>query len=274
MTELEFVERLRRRVPHLRGNNVELGIGDDCAILRQPGSHEDLAFTTDLMVEDVHFRRSQNAAITGHRALARSLSDIAAMGADPRFCLVSLATPDLRWADRFYDGLLALAAKTHTILAGGDLSRATQITCDVMVCGAVPRGKALRRDSAKPGDILYVSGPLGLQRAKFTPQLALGRKLRGIASACMDLSDGLSLDLHRLCLASQVSAHLDRVPIAPGATLEQALHRGEDYELLFTTPAPLQLDNVFRIGTILTGTPGTVFLDGSPITPSGWDHFS
>jgi thiamine-monophosphate kinase len=274
MTELEFVERLRRRVPHLRGNNVELGIGDDCAIVRQPGSHEDLVFTTDLMVEDVHFRRSQAAAITGHRALARSLSDVASMGADPRFCLVSLATDDLKWGDRFYDGLLALASKTHTTVAGGDLAKSEKITCDVMVCGAVPRGKALRRSTAKPGDHIYVSGTLGSQPKKFTPQLALGRKLRGIASACIDLSDGLSLDLHRLCLASKVSAQVDHIPITPGATLEQALHGGEDYQLLFTAPKSLRLDNVHRIGTILKGTEGVVLLDGTPLAPAGWDHFA
>jgi thiamine-monophosphate kinase len=274
MTELEFVERLRRRVPHLRGNNVELGIGDDCAIVRQPGSHEDLVFTTDLMVEDVHFRRSQKAAITGHRALARSLSDVASMGADPRFCLVSLATDDLKWADRFYDGLLALASKTHTTVAGGDLAKSEKITCDVMVCGAVPRGKALRRSTAKPGDHIYVSGTLGSQPKKFIPQLSLGRKLRGIASACIDLSDGLSLDLHRLCLASKVSAQLDCIPITRGATLEQALHRGEDYQLLFTAPQSLHLDNVHRIGTILKGTKGVVLLDGKPLVPAGWDHFA
>ncbi|HUS05852.1 MAG TPA: thiamine-phosphate kinase, partial [Bryobacteraceae bacterium] len=221
--------------------------------------------------------RSQPAPVTGHRALARSLSDIAAMGADPRFCLVSVAAPDLAWVDRFYDGLLALAARTRTQLAGGDLAKSARITLDVMVCGVVPRGRALRRDTAKPGDHIYVSGPLGrldfLHPGKFEPRLALGRKLRKIASACMDLSDGLSLDLHRLCRASGVSAQLDTIPVAPGATLEQALHGGEDYELLFTSPSETNLQGVARIGTIFNGAPGAVFLDGGRIIPAGWDHF-
>ena len=107
-----------------------------------------------------------------------------------------------------------------------------------MICGSVRAGEALRRTGARPGDVIYVSGPLGRGKWRFEPRITLGRQLRGLgATACMDLSDGLSLDLHRLTVASRVSAALDAVPVARGAKLAEAFHRGEDYELLFTLPA-------------------------------------
>lgn len=274
-----------------------LGIGDDCAIFR-PRAGEDLVFTTDLLIEDVHFRRNTHpAAAVGHKALARGLSDIAAMGAVPRFCLVSLAAaadlPD-SWIARFYHGLLALAGPNGTALAGGDLARAAKISCDIVVCGAVPRGKALRRDGARPGDSIWVSGRLGgsalglvrgsgaawRRHLRPEPRLALGKFLRGRATGCMDLSDGLSIDLHRLCLASSVSAVLDApIPVFPGATMEQALHGGEDYELLFTAPAAARIPpqaggvRLTRIGSMESGKAGLVAFDGRPLEPLGWDHF-
>jgi len=274
VNELALIERIRR----LAGRGpLELGIGDDCAIFR-PRKGEDLLFTTDQMIEDVHFHRSLDAAAVGERALARSLSDIAAMGGDPRFCLVALAVPPEheKWIDNFYRGLLRLARRTHTQLAGGDLAHDHKIHCDVMVCGAVPRGKALRRDGALPGDGLFVSGRLGKSWDRpIQPRLLLGRALRGRATSCIDLSDGLSLDLHRLCLASGVAAELDRVPVARGSTLERALHGGEDYELLFTLP-PRRLppSGASRIGTIVRGTPGEVKFDDRVLEPRGYDHFA
>src|SRR5438876_709360 len=120
---------------------------------------------------------------------------------------------------------------------GGDLAHDDKVHCSVMVVGAVTRGKALTRDGARPGDLLYVSGRLGKPwDQRIQPRLALGRKLAGKATACIDLSDGLSLDLHRLCKESRVAAQLEHVPIVRGASLERALHGGEDYELLFTLP--------------------------------------
>ncbi|HEV8145085.1 MAG TPA: thiamine-phosphate kinase, partial [Bryobacteraceae bacterium] len=174
---------IRRRAG--KSSGLILGIGDDCAIFRpQPG--EDLLFTTDQMIEGVHFRSDASAVEVGHRALARSLSDIAAMGGEPRFCLVSLAVPQKRgseWIKNFYGGLMALARRTKTALAGGDLARASSIYCDVMVCGAVPRGKALRRDGALPGDEIYVSGRLGKPwDRRIEPRLKLGQSLRGHAT--------------------------------------------------------------------------------------------
>jgi thiamine-monophosphate kinase len=167
--------------------------------------------------------------------------------------------------------------------------------CDIVVSGAVPRGRALRRDGAHAGDAIYVSGALGgsamglgrpsskawMRHARPEPRLALGRFLREkrYATAAMDLSDGLSLDLLRLCEASGLRAEIGMPPIYPGATPEQALHGGEDYELLFTAPARVKLPAAFqglalaRIGVMRRGKAG-VALDGAPLEALGWDHFA
>ena len=275
MNEDSIVQRLRGTgFPACVG--LKLGIGDDCAIYHARPT-EELLFTTDYSIEKVHFTRDARPQDIGYRALARSLSDIAAMGGRPCFCLVSLALAEWageQWINAFYRGLLQLARKHQTALAGGDLSHADQMVCDVMVCGSVAKGKALRRDGARPGDIIYVSGPLGGWRHKPLPQprLDLGRRLLGKATACMDISDGLSLDLHRLCLASKVSANLDAIPIIEGATLEEALHDGEDYELLFTAPPKTRVPGI-AIGTITRGSPGTITFQGRALRQLGYDHF-
>lgn len=275
MSELDIVEKLRRLAS--LGHRVALGIGDDCAIYR-PHANEELLFTTDQSIEGIHFLSTQTPSSIGHNALARSLSDIAAMGGMPRFCLVSLAVPAERgdkFITAFYGGLLALARGTGTVLAGGDLAHSDKIYCDVMVCGSTPRGQALRRSGARPGDLLYVSGRLGKHfGGRIQPRLALGRTLRGRATSCIDLSDGLSLDLHRLCLASRVAAVVDRVPIVRGVTLERALHGGEDYELLFTLPRRKSPPRgTTLIGSILKGRAGTIQFQGQPLTSRGYDHF-
>jgi thiamine-monophosphate kinase len=272
MNELELIERLRRLTPP--STNLTLGIGDDCAIYR-PRLGEELLFTTDQMIEGVHFTRTQSASSIGERALARSLSDIAAMGGEPRFCLVALTASNTRWVEDFYRGLLRLARRTGTALAGGDLAGDERFHCDVMVCGSVPRGKALRRDGALVGDSIFVSGRLGKPwDRRIQPRLALGRSLRGLATACIDLSDGLSLDLHRLCVASGVAAELDRVPAMRGATLDRALHGGEDYELLFTLPEDSAAPRgVTRIGRVVRGEPGKIHFQGHALEPRGYDHF-
>ncbi len=300
MNELALVERIRRRIPTARRSGILVGIGDDCAVFRSSGAKEDLLLTTDMVIEDVHFRRAAHPpSAVGHRVLARGLSDIAAMGGEPRFCLLSLALPawvDRKWLDAFYGGLLRLAGRTECMLAGGDIARAGKVTCDIVVCGSVPRGQALLRTGARPGDAIYVSGALGgsalgLEKGRGAawkhhlrpePRLALGRFVRErlCATSAMDLSDGLSLDLHRLCLASGVIAVLERDPPAfRGASLEQALHGGEDYELLFTlkrnTKVPGRWRNIplTRIGTVRKGSPGRVELCGRVLDPLGWDHF-
>jgi len=266
VNEDTITAKLRRRAPL---------IGDDCAVVRSP-TRRDLLFTTDFSIEGVHFTRESTPEEIGYRALARGLSDIAAMGGTPLYCLVSLALApwtDQHWIDGFYSGIHKLLRKVKASLAGGDISHAKQLVSDVMVCGSIARGKALLRSGAKPGDIIYVSGPLGGWRHKpvIEPRLDEGRALVGKAHSCMDISDGLALDLHRLCLASGVSAELDTVPLLPGATLEQALHDGEDYELLYTAGPRVHVPGI-RIGEINRGKPGALKYQGESIAPIGYDH--
>lgn len=279
MTELEVVEWLKRLAP-ATGSGIVLGIGDDCAIFRPRGSSEDLLFTTDQFIERIHFRKSDAPETVGHRAIGRGLSDIAAMGGTPRFCLVSLTKPPRvsdSWLRRFYRGLVGLASQFRTVLAGGDLASGPALACDVVVCGAVRRGQALRRDGAKPGDRIYVSGVLGGPAARsypprtFTPRVKLGQRLLGQASACIDITDGLALDLHRLCLASGVSAKLEQIPLAAGATIEHAFSGGDEYELLFTGPEPAPFG--IRIGIIESGEIGSIRYRGVAVQPTGHDHF-
>jgi thiamine-monophosphate kinase len=298
-TENQWIERIRSQAGITRGAGIALSIGDDCALFRPRGATEDLAFTTDLLVEDVHFRRNTHKpADVGWKALARGLSDIAAMGAQPRFCLLSLALAEWAgdaWVDGFYRGLLRLAAREKAPLIGGDLGHSVVTTCDIVVAGSVPRDKALRRDGARAGDAIYVSGRLGgsalgletgrgaawKRHLRPEPRIALGQFLRRNvkATAAMDISDGLSTDLQRLCAASGLRAEITAPPRFPGATLEQALHGGEDYELLFTararTSVPAAFDGIplSRIGVMRRGLAGEVTLDGAPLPPLGYDHF-
>jgi thiamine-monophosphate kinase len=280
--EAQLIARIEKSLARrglATGNGILTGIGDDCAIFR-PRAGDDLLFTTDQMHHDRHFTAATPARQVGHTALARSLSDIAAMGGRPLFSIVALASNDPAWIDQFYAGLLALAQKHHVILAGGDLAATPVPSCDVMVCGAVPRGQALLRSKARPGDTVYVSGPLGAAALALEiglprlpiPQLALGRTLYAQGVRCaMDLSDGLSIDLRRLCVASGVSALLEKVPRARGASLQQALHGGEDYALLFTSRRPIP--QAIAVGRIAKGQPGEVFYAGEPLPPLGWDHY-
>lgn len=300
MNEAELLRRIERMAPG-PGRGVVMGIGDDCAIFRPAGSKEDLLFTSDMTIEGVHFGRQTHAPEdVGWKTLARGLSDIAAMGGEPRFCLLSLAVApwaDERWIDRFYRGFLRLARKGGVTLAGGDLAHAERVACDIVVCGAAPRGKALLRAGARAGDAVYVSGRLGgsalgleTQRGaawrkhlRPEPRLALGRFLREKlrATACMDLSDGLSIDLQRLCVASGVAAEIaGPLPLFRGASVEQALDGGEDYELLFTVrpravvPRTFERVPLTRIGTIRKGKPGYVVYEGRPLLVRGYDHFA
>jgi thiamine-monophosphate kinase len=264
--EDSIIQKLRRRSPL---------IGDDCAVIPSPVG-KDLLLKADLSIEGVHFTRESSAEEIGARAVARSLSDIAAMGGTPVYCLLSLALApwtDQPWIDRFYRGVYKLLRKSNASLAGGDISHADQLVCDVVLYGSVAKGKALLRSGAKANDILYVSGPLGGWRNKgtITPRLEFGRKLLGVATACMDISDGLALDLHRLCKASGVAAQVDNVPLLKGATIDQALHDGEDYELLYTAPPRVRTPGI-RIGSITKGRPGSVRYGGKLLKPIGYDH--
>jgi thiamine-monophosphate kinase len=296
MDEIALIDRIRnfaRLTPH--NDQLIAGIGDDCAILRpRPGF--DQVFTTDFTIEDCHFTRANHtAADVGVKSLARSLSDLAAMGAEPVFCTVSLAVPSAagsEWLDKFYESFTATAREYKITLAGGDLAQSDKIVVDVMCCGNVPSGSALVRSGARPGDDLYVTGSLGissfglasqsgeawLRHKRPVPRLAVGVQLRTVASSAMDLSDGLSLDLRRLCQSSNVGAEIDFVPVADGASMEQALHGGEDYELLFTAPpvtkVPAQIAGVpvTKIGRV-TDRPETITYKESNLEPLGFDHF-
>ncbi|MFL6417705.1 MAG: thiamine-phosphate kinase [Bryobacteraceae bacterium] len=299
MGETAVVNRIRKRAAAIgQAKALIRGIGDDCAVLRPKPKH-DLVFTTDFVLEGRHFQLANHtAADVGHKALARSLSDLAAMGSEPLFCLVSLGVPmnlGDRWIDGFYRGLLRLAAQHRVTLAGGDLARFDRVVADVMCCGEVLAGKALLRSGARPRDRIYVTGELGgsahglatgkgrswKRHLRPEPRVPAGMLLRALrVSACMDLSDGLALDLHRLCRESRVSAKLSgTLPVAQGASVHDALHGGEDYELLFTAPPrskiPPHLGElpVSEIGVVTNGRPGRITFAGESLSPEGFDHF-
>jgi thiamine-monophosphate kinase len=328
--ELALIDRIRSRaIAKLpKSSSLQLGIGDDCAILSPPPGH-DLLVTTDFSLEGRHFRRDWHpAASAGHRTLARGLSDLAAMGATPLAAFLSLALPkplarNTAWVDAFLEGLLALAREHRVPLAGGDTAESPAeryVLADIVLLGSAPAGRALRRSGARPGDRLFCTGSLGgaaVQLAalaslprKFRnalaagdhphlfpqPRVAVGQALlrRALASACIDLSDGLSTDLAHLCLASNAAAEIDATalplhPLAQALGPEQALHAalngGEDYELLFTAPATAKLPRslagvpLTEIGRIVRrrkDQPQVMLIarDGrrSVLEPHGWEH--
>lgn len=285
------------------------GIGDDCAVLQMPPGHATLV-TTDFSLEEVHFRRPWHPPESvGHRCLARGLSDIAAMGGKPFAAFLSLALPaklPQAWVEGFLRGFLALARKFSVALAGGDVAQSPAgVLADVVVIGSAPAGSAVLRSGGRPGDSLYVTGELGgsaqvlsqllagrskrpdprRHESHFFPQprVAAGQLLRerGLASAMIDLSDGLSTDLHHLCDESGVGARIyaEKVPLAKGADLRLALDGGEDYELLFAArgkvPSRLAGVSVTRIGEVARGG-RVVLVEGSrerELPARGWEHF-
>lgn len=305
MRETELIA-LIQRLTQADAPGLVKGIGDDCAIIR-PTPGEDLLVTTDFLLEGVHFlRETHTAADCGWKCLARGLSDIAAMGGAPRYAFVSLALApwtSARWVRGFYTSMQRLARCYNVVIAGGDSTKSDKVLCDIIVLGAVKRGRALRRDGAKPGDRLYVTGLLGgsalglethkgrakgaargkawLRHLRPEPRIEAGLALAQFkATACMDLSDGLALDLHRLCEASGCAAELNgALPVFPGASIQQALSGGEDYELLFAVPARQRVpDSVAglpftEIGRCVKGKPGRILFDGKPIPAVGWDPF-
>lgn len=310
LQEKALIRRIRARVRS--ASAVVQGIGDDCAVLRVPSGHE-LLVTTDCMVEDVHFRREWESPETiGQRCLTRGLSDIAAMGGEPRACFISLAlSRDVpqSWVDKFFAGLLRWAKQFKVPLAGGDTAESPSgMFADIVVVGSVPQGKAVLRSGAKPGDRIYVSGQLGASAASIAgfkagragrpprrstsvaiPRLAVGAWLRQkrLASAMIDISDGLSTDLEHLCEESRVGAQIEE-SVIPRAIqgnqnlvpLDMALHGGEDYELLFTSsrkvPGRIAGVDVTCIGRIMQPRGMRIRTgDGrlQKLQVRGWEHF-
>jgi thiamine-monophosphate kinase len=316
-----------RGLPSSPGAGLRTGVGDDAAVLG-PARGREWVVSSDAFLEDVHFlARAHPPEVVGYKALARATSDLAAMGASPRFFLLNLALPPERtgrWLDQCLRGMAKAARRFGMKLAGGDTARNRLIALNLTVLGEIAPGRAVLRSGARPGDRLFVTGKLGAAQLGLeivlrgisgqarwrkllaphyypVPRVALGRWLasRRLASSMMDLSDGLSTDLTRLCQASGVAARIraDRLPMTdvPRALrrsglrfpepLHLALHGGEDYQLLFTVPErladriPDRRDGVkiTRIGEMVRGrgielcTP-----DGKSarVAPQGWDHFA
>ncbi|MFC3284842.1 thiamine-phosphate kinase [Litchfieldella rifensis] len=308
-SEFELIARYFSRQP--ADDSVQLGVGDDCTLL-QPSPGHWLVVSVDTSVVDVHFPAAAPAHAIGHRALAVSLSDLAAMGATPRWCLMALTLPEAQddWLADFARGFHELCDASGVSLVGGDIARG-ELSIGVTVHGELPPGTALRRNGARAGDVLAVTGTLGgghgglrawqdgernlddpLLAAYLLPQprIAAGQALRGVATAAIDVSDGLLADLRHVCEASGVGADLDgeALPLAPGLVerlgeeeaYRAALGGGDDYELLVSLP-PSAVDEA-RARLEALGVPLTVIgsLAAEPgirgvadSIPSGWLHF-
>ncbi len=335
-TEFDFIERIRARAAESDAPDLLIGIGDDGAVLREQAGRETVV-TVDLLVEDVDFKLAYAVPKwLGHKALAVSLSDIAAMGAWPKYALLTLGIPPMLLSnaavfwEEFFDGYFSLARQHGVVLIGGDISSTPErMVIDSMVLGTCLSGKAVRRTGARAGDAVYVTGRIGASAAGLQlllggarveseenpAQNAMRAHLRpmpratfggevgtaGLASAMIDVSDGLTQDLNHLCEQSRVAAILDydRVPVAeetaliarePAGRFSFAVQGGEDFELLLTA-APSAEAALFelaakcetplaRIGEIVPmqdATPRLSIRRGpqiQPLHPGGFDHFA
>lgn len=313
--EFDLIEAIRARTSTTRGD-VALGIGDDAALLEVPAGRQ-LVACTDSMVAGVHFPADAAPADIGWKALAVNLSDLAAMAAEPAWALLALTLPnaDAGFVEAFADGFAALARAGGVALVGGDTTSGP-LAVTVTALGSLPQGQALRRDGARAGDLVCVTGTLGDaagalrlhgtdstdatlrgRMARPQPRIAIGIGLRGIATSCIDVSDGLVADLGHVCSASGVAAELEveALPVSPSLAAAfprdearvLALSGGDDYELCFTVP-PAQLAAletlanaggcaITRIGRIVAGS-GVSVRDAAgrelKIEHAGWEHFT
>ena len=312
--EFDLIQRIRARIAPR--DDVLLGIGDDAALLSVPEGHS-LAVSMDTLNIGVHFPPETATDDIGWKSLAVNLSDLAAMGAEPAWCTLSLSLPqaDAAWLDRFLDGFLALADRHRVSLVGGDTTRGP-LSVTIAIHGFVPAAQALRRSGARVDDEVWVTGTLGDAagalaqwrarepvfselRARLdrpTPRIAAGLALRGLAHACIDVSDGLLADLGHVLEASGVGARLDASVLPTSGALasafpaerrnEMQLTGGDDYELCFTAPA--QRHDAIRAVLVACATPAIVIgrieaepglrvdggLDGARSANAGWDHFN
>ena len=322
MNEFELIERYFRRAP--RNADVRIGIGDDGAVIA-PAAGMEYVISVDMLVEGRHFAPETDPVSLGHKTLAVNLSDLAAMGALPRFVLLAgaLPTPDPEWLAGFMRGFDALAAQYDVELIGGDTTRGPRTLC-VTAIGEVPAGAALTRSGANPGDVIFISGMLGdaalalavaQRRTKVDetllpamrrrldrpePRIALGVALRDIASAALDLSDGLTGDLRHILAASRVGATIDlaAIPCSDALRAKQSgaerslalgclLAGGDDYELCFTAQ-PAMRERVDALALALgipltaigaiTAESGLAIRDergrALPSLPRAFDHFA
>jgi len=304
MTEDDFLETLFKRMPRPPGELV-IPPGDDCAGFRAADGSL-LLIAVDQVIEGRHFLDGGASASSpqqvGRKLLARNLSDIAAMGGTPLYCLSSVALGsrhDTAWLDRFFDGMLELARRWDTHLIGGDLARSAGMTvASLTIVGRAAESRVLRRSGAGDGDGFWATGVFGRSfqtghHLDFEPRLAEARWLseQGYAGAMIDVSDGLLIDAGRLCRASGVSLCLDVQAVPRRSTdtsMEEALSDGEDYELLFSVPKekeerlrrewPFRQLPLTRLGNFRSAAPPGIFdAGGSPLAlkgPRGWDHFS
>jgi len=307
-SEFELIRKFFERP----ARSAVLGVGDDAALLR-PAAGMELAVSCDLLLEGRHFRAGAEPRVLGGKALAVNLSDMAAMGAAPRWATLALALPaaDEAWLAAFAGGFFALAGRYGVELIGGDTARGALSIC-VTVLGEVPAGRALRRSGAVPGDDLWVSGELGgaalgLARPELAgaarrlhepePRVELGTRLRGLASAAIDVSDGFAQDLGHILERSGCGARVEyeRLPKAaefarladPALERRCVLAGGDDYELVFTVPQSARGEiealarhagvGLARVGAIVAGEPKLSVVDAAGRTLAlerGFDHFA
>jgi thiamine-monophosphate kinase len=317
-SEFDLIRKYFERTPRevrpgdRRTRRVALGIGDDAALLR-PSAGMELAVSTDLLLEGTHFRPGADARKLGHKALAVNLSDMAAMGAAPRWATLALALPAANeaWLEQFAGGFFALAARFGVELIGGDTTRGPLSIC-VTILGEVPAGLALFRAGARPGDDVWVSGQLGSAALALVrpgnaatarrldepePRVELGERLRGLASAAIDVSDGFAQDLGHILERSGVGAIVEYALLPRAVEVKEIEDRnlqaqlvlcgGDDYELAFTAPqasrgelaalaADLKLP-LSRVGSIQSGAARLQVLDeqGGPMPVGrGYEHFA
>lgn len=293
INEIGLIEKISRMIK--TDSSVIRGIGDDTAVLKYT-EDKYLLFTADMLVEGVDFTGKATPQDIGHKALACSLSDIAAMGGVPKYALVSLGLPKNNageFIDKFYRGLLKLAGDFKVNIVGGDLSYSRRIVIDVSIAGEVKKEKVVLRSTAKPGDLIFVSGALGGsiygRHLKFIPRIKEANYLvkEYKINSMMDISDGLALDLNRLTESSGAGAVIYEklIPVSEQAkSFHQALYMGEDFELLFTMAAKeasrllRSRIKMFRlIGEITDKKCGVRIIDKSGkekiLEPRGYQHF-